>query len=89
MRPTTSKNPEFAERSVSTMASDPFDADVPEQNVDDILKLADLGYKQELKRTFSTLQVFGISFSIMGLLPSIGKFFVFFSHQYHNTVLTY
>ncbi|ODQ57851.1 hypothetical protein WICANDRAFT_85051 [Wickerhamomyces anomalus NRRL Y-366-8] len=30
-----------------------------------------MGYKQELKRSFSTLQVFGISFSIMGLLPSI------------------
>ncbi|KAH3899076.1 probable GABA-specific permease [Saccharomycodes ludwigii] len=33
--------------------------------------LAEIGYKQELKRQFSTLQVFGIAFSIMGLLPSI------------------
>lgn len=35
--------------------------------------LAEIGYKQELKRQFSTLQVFGISFSIMGLLPSIAS----------------
>lgn len=34
--------------------------------------LAEIGYKQELKRQFSTIQVFGVAFSIMGLLPSIG-----------------
>ncbi|AQZ17410.1 (ZYRO0B15048g) [Zygosaccharomyces parabailii] len=34
--------------------------------------LAEIGYKQELQRKFSTLQVFGVAFSIMGLLPSIG-----------------
>lgn len=33
--------------------------------------LAEFGYKQELNRTFGTFQVFGIAFSIMGLLPSI------------------
>ncbi|ONH64695.1 GABA-specific permease [Cyberlindnera fabianii] len=33
--------------------------------------LAALGYKQELKRTYGTLQIFGLSFSIMGLVPSI------------------
>ncbi|AOW00206.1 YALI0A03135p [Yarrowia lipolytica CLIB122] len=33
--------------------------------------LADIGYKPELKRNFSKLQMFGIAFSIMGLLPSI------------------
>ncbi|ODQ59503.1 hypothetical protein WICANDRAFT_31937 [Wickerhamomyces anomalus NRRL Y-366-8] len=33
--------------------------------------LAEIGYKPELKRTFGTLEVFGIAFSIMGLLPSI------------------
>jgi amino acid transporter len=33
--------------------------------------LAQIGYKQELDRHYSTLQVFGIAFSIMGLLPSI------------------
>ena len=35
--------------------------------------LADIGYKQELKRTFSTFQVFGIAYSIMGVLPSIAS----------------
>lgn len=32
---------------------------------------ARLGYKQELRRHYSTIQVFAIAFSIMGLLPSI------------------
>lgn len=35
--------------------------------------LAKLGYKQELKRTFTMIEVFGIAFSIMGLLPSIAS----------------
>lgn len=33
--------------------------------------LATIGYKPELKRNFSKIQVFGIAFSIMGLMPSI------------------
>ncbi|ODV65669.1 amino acid transporter [Hyphopichia burtonii NRRL Y-1933] len=41
-------------------------------NDDDEL-LAQIGYKPELKRHFSTLQVFGVAFSIMGLLPSIAS----------------
>ena len=40
---------------------------------DDTELLAEIGYKQELSRHFSTLQVFGIAFSIMGLLPSIAS----------------
>ncbi|GMG18960.1 unnamed protein product [Ambrosiozyma monospora] len=39
---------------------------------DEVL-LAEIGYKQELKRKFSTFQIFGIAFSIMGLLPSISS----------------
>ncbi|KAK6460907.1 GABA-specific high-affinity permease [Scheffersomyces coipomensis] len=35
--------------------------------------LAQIGYKPELKRHFSTLQCFGVAFSIMGLLPSIAS----------------
>ncbi|ODV94914.1 hypothetical protein PACTADRAFT_50761 [Pachysolen tannophilus NRRL Y-2460] len=35
--------------------------------------LAEIGYKAELRRQFSTLQVFGVAFSIMGLLPSISS----------------
>lgn len=50
------------------------DADIVEKssvfNKDDAL-LAELGYKAELKRNFSVIQVFGVAFSIMSLLPSI------------------
>ncbi|KDR74097.1 hypothetical protein GALMADRAFT_71679 [Galerina marginata CBS 339.88] len=35
--------------------------------------LAQLGYKQEFKRAFRPLEVFGIAFSIIGLLPSIAS----------------
>ncbi|MCJ1303207.1 GABA-specific high-affinity permease [Hypocenomyce scalaris] len=35
--------------------------------------LASLGYKQELKRNFAMSEVFGISFSIIGLLASIAS----------------
>ncbi|CCM02109.1 uncharacterized protein FIBRA_04186 [Fibroporia radiculosa] len=35
--------------------------------------LASLGYKQEFRREFSGLEVFGIAFSIIGLLPSIAS----------------
>lgn len=40
---------------------------------DDAAALAKLGYKQELKRNFTMIEVFGIAFSIMGLLPSIAS----------------
>ncbi|KAJ5594659.1 uncharacterized protein N7459_000867 [Penicillium hispanicum] len=35
--------------------------------------LATMGYKQELRRQYSTPQVFAIAFSIMGLVPSIAS----------------
>ena len=34
---------------------------------------ATLGYKQELQRNFTMIEVFGIAFSIMCLLPSIAS----------------
>lgn len=37
------------------------------------ISTAALGYKQELRRNFSMIEVFGIAFSIMGLLPSIAS----------------
>ena len=44
------------------------------EHVDDEVELlAQIGYKQELNRNYSTIQVFGIAFSIMGLLPSIAS----------------
>ncbi|EEQ29902.1 GABA-specific permease [Microsporum canis CBS 113480] len=39
----------------------------------DLELLAAMGYKQEFRRHYSTLQVFAIAFSIMGLLPSIAS----------------
>lgn len=43
------------------------------KNTNDNNLLAEIGYKQELKRTYSSLQIFGIAYSIMGLLPSIAS----------------
>ncbi|KAK5202024.1 GABA-specific high-affinity permease [Cryomyces antarcticus] len=40
---------------------------------DDAAVLAQLGYKQELRRNFTMIEVFGIAFSIMGLMPSIAS----------------
>ncbi|KAI4122917.1 MAG: hypothetical protein LQ338_005550 [Usnochroma carphineum] len=40
---------------------------------EDAAVLAKLGYKQELRRNFSMIEIFGIAFSIMGLLPSIAS----------------
>ncbi|EXJ61899.1 hypothetical protein A1O7_02330 [Cladophialophora yegresii CBS 114405] len=40
---------------------------------EDAAVLAKMGYKQELRRNFSTLEVAGLAFSIMGLLPSIAS----------------
>ncbi|OOF91389.1 hypothetical protein ASPCADRAFT_57671 [Aspergillus carbonarius ITEM 5010] len=39
--------------------------------------LAKLGYKQELRRQYSTVQIFAVAFSIMGLVPSIASTLAF------------
>jgi len=39
--------------------------------------LASLGYKQEFKRAFTPFELFGVSFSIIGLLPSIASVLLF------------
>lgn len=39
--------------------------------------LTSLGYKQEFEREFIPLEVFGIAFSVIGLLPSIASVLVF------------
>lgn len=49
---------------------------LPSVSKDDAL-LEELGYKPELKRNFSVIQVFGIAFSIMSLLPSIASVLVY------------
>lgn len=56
---------------------EPVDGGVVLASVADADLLASMGYKQELKRNFSTLEVFGIAFSIMGLLPSISSTLTF------------
>lgn len=51
-----------------------YSATLPElASEDDAAVLAKLGYKQELRRNFTMIEVFGIAFSIMGLLPSIAS----------------
>lgn len=42
---------------------------------DDEAKILALGYKQEFKREFSLWSVFAVSFSVLGLLPSIAACF--------------
>ena len=37
----------------------------------DAEKLAALGYKQEFRRAFTPLEVFSLSFTILGIFPSI------------------
>lgn len=48
-------------------------SDINEQIAKDDALLLKLGYKPELKRSFSPFQVFGIAFSIMSLVPSIAS----------------
>lgn len=55
---------------VSRYRDKQYDQIDPRNAVSDNELLAEIGYKAELKRQFSTLQVFGVAFSIMGLLPS-------------------
>lgn len=45
-------------------------------NTDDAL-LASLGYKPEFKRNFTPFELFGVSFSIIGLVPSIASVLVY------------
>ncbi|KAJ7595071.1 amino acid/polyamine transporter I [Mycena floridula] len=51
----------------------------------DEIILAKLGYKQEFKRDFTTLELFGLGFNIMGVLPSVASV-MFFSIPYGGPV---
>jgi amino acid transporter len=57
---------------IAATASNIREIDAQTANNDDDL-LAEIGYKQELKRRFSTFQIFGIAYSIMGILPSVSS----------------
>ncbi|KAF8582849.1 amino acid transporter [Ramaria rubella] len=52
--------------------SDSDRQEIPALTADEEL-LRTLGYKQEFKREFTAFEVFGIAFSIIGLLPSIAS----------------
>ncbi|KAJ3485620.1 hypothetical protein NLI96_g4821 [Meripilus lineatus] len=39
--------------------------------------LARLGYKQDFKRAFSKIELFGVSFSVIGILPSLAGVLIF------------
>jgi amino acid transporter len=65
------------EHHVSTTAHTASGQDVVLSGEADAELLAKMGYKQELKRNFTAVEVFGIAFSIMGLLPSIASTLVF------------
>ncbi|OJJ50652.1 hypothetical protein ASPZODRAFT_162598 [Penicilliopsis zonata CBS 506.65] len=43
------------------------------ESASDAQLLAAMGYKQELRRQYSTIHIFAITFSIMGLMPSIAS----------------
>jgi hypothetical protein len=57
---------------VKSKAAQTVDPDIAVEPGDMEL-LATLGYKQELRRHYSTTQIFAVAFSIMGLLPSIAS----------------
>lgn len=63
------------ENSPSALPSNASDSDIKHQDVNVALTddevLAQLGYKQEFKRDFSRLELFGMSFSIVGVVQSI------------------
>ena len=52
--------------------------DLPPSTAINVIEAADddtylelMGYKQEFKRSFNPIEVFGLGFSIIGLFPSI------------------
>ncbi|KDQ60457.1 hypothetical protein JAAARDRAFT_32877 [Jaapia argillacea MUCL 33604] len=65
-----------AEISVAAQAIDTATAHVRTEQQDEAV-LAALGYKQEFKRAFTPLELFGVGFSIIGLLPSIAYVLVY------------
>lgn len=52
-------------------------AALPQVALNDEDLLAQLGYKQEFKRDFSRLELFGLSFSIIGVVQSIAIVLLF------------
>lgn len=65
----------------------PSDADhTPESSSvldKDAALLASLGYRQDFKRTFTRLELFGVGFSLIGVFPSVAYVVVFLSQTLH------
>ncbi|KAJ6092826.1 hypothetical protein N7486_008115 [Penicillium sp. IBT 16267x] len=68
-------------KSVDVRPSTPVEhgviVETPNAPAGDTELLATLGYKQELRRHYSTVEIFAVAFSIMGLLPSIASTLAF------------
>ena len=80
--PPRSKEDTASNTAVTQLASEDDAAVLGEYYVSMRLRLltpatAKMGYKQELRRNFTMIEVFGIAFSIMGLLPSIASTLVY------------
>ncbi|KAL1662154.1 amino acid permease-domain-containing protein [Schizophyllum commune] len=65
-------NPLKASSSMKASTSKRSQAAIATATADEAL-LAELGYKQEFQRAFRPIEVFGVSLSIIGLLPSIAS----------------
>lgn len=59
----------------STFSGHGITINVDHEVDDDEAKVLAMGYKQELKREFSLWSLFGMSFSLLGLLPSVAATF--------------
>ncbi|KAJ7743685.1 APC amino acid permease [Mycena maculata] len=55
------------------MSDTGYHASKEANNSDDTTLLASLGYKQELRREFTTLEMFGFGFSVAAVVPSIAS----------------
>ncbi|KAI4128682.1 MAG: hypothetical protein LQ338_002628 [Usnochroma carphineum] len=52
----------------------------PEVQARDEYKLAELGYKQDLKRDWSMLHNFGVSFSIISVITGLTTYDILYDH---------
>jgi len=75
-QPSSAPPPVYNEKQLQALENGDISKLEAELSQDDAL-LASLGYKAELKREFTALEVFGLAFSIMGLLPSIASTLVY------------
>lgn len=64
----------------------PYEAELKiREPLSDEAFLATLGYKQELRREFTPIELFGVGFSIIGIFPSIRRVYPSFPSQFSLT----